>query len=318
MHSQELNDLLYCLGNDRRIVYYHKDRYCLDKLAWHMESIQVTMLPAHALKKSPLHRLAVKPIVRELTCQNPRGELHLAQINNYCPSEFLPVSITFDSWGEGDRNYDQTSRNQKNLVLQINFCNQHNQDYQRLIHPQKGKKPFNFSGHPTRQDKYNTLSWVRIDLDIDTNEALIEEVQNDWLRDAKESYDYVNRRLQRQKQLKPGDIIDGIHCSQQELREYTHEILAPYYPLWAELSLAVAIRFIRDELGITTIYYHNFETGCQIKKISSLPPRSLYTQLPKQFGFRPTTTNPQFLTQDKKAKRYLKAIKQPRWQRLDL
>jgi len=42
----------------------------------------------------------------------------------------------------------------------------------------------------------------------------------------------------------------------------------------------------------------------------------MYTQLPKKFGFSLTNEAPEFLAKDRRAKRYLKAIKNPQWYRM--
>jgi hypothetical protein len=65
---------------------------------------------------------------------------------------------------------------------------------------------------------------------------------------------------------------------------------------WAEAMLAATIWFLREELGIKTIFYHTFDSGCRLKGIEdTLPPRSLYTVLPKKFCFEETDRLPGFL-----------------------
>ena len=86
--------------------------------------------------------------------------------------------------------------------------------------------------------------------------------------------------------------------------------LKPYVDCWDEAILSAAISFIRDELGIGKIYYHTPDSGAKMKKIDvTFPPRSLYTDLPRRFGFRKTEEVPQFLRTEKSFKRVYKRIR---------
>lgn len=318
MKRKELDEILACLGDERRIFYYFKNRYCLDILNWHMEKTQKQHLPINELNQHPLQRFSSKPIVKDIIKYCGDGLLTKEALQTYWPDDILAFTLTLGRWGEGDRGYDQTSRNQQNLVLQINFDNQHNQEYQRLLNPSDSYGPFEYRGHPIRGDHRKTLSWVRIDVDLSTGEALIEEVQNDWLRKVNSSLKRIDQRLSGKGDVKPSDIIYGIDCGYEDIKEYADVTLKPYNKLWAELSLLAAIYFIRNELGISTIYYHTFDTGKKIKKIYGLPPKSMYTTLPKQFGFELSNEAPVFLQEDKQSKRYLQAIKTPQWYRMQV
>lgn len=44
-----------------------------------------------------------------------------------------------------------------------------------------------YHGHPVRKDDVETLAWARIDLDFASNQALIEEIQSDWVKNAANS-----------------------------------------------------------------------------------------------------------------------------------
>ncbi|ODS24038.1 hypothetical protein AB835_05820 [Candidatus Endobugula sertula] len=291
--SKYLEDVLYCLGNERRGFHYFKDRYYLELFA-------------------------AKPIVKNIIKRCGNGYLPIDNLKSYWPNDVLTFTLTLDRWGDSERGYDQTPRNQQNLVLQINFGNEHNQHYHSLLKPYDSYGPFEYRGHPIRQNNRKTLSWVRIDFDPTTGEALIEEVQNDWIRRVTWDMQRVTRCYAGKNTVKPGDIIHGIDCEYNEFKHYAEVILEPYKRLWAELSLLAAIQFIRNKLGISTIYYHTFDTGRKIKKIYGLLPKSMYTKLPKQFGFEVTSQSPRFLEQHKKARRYLKAIKNTQWYRLSI
>lgn len=318
MKRKELDDILYCLGDNRRLLYYYKDRYCLDRFKQYMEKTQQKHLAISKLKQKPWQTFLTKPIMQEIIKHCGNGLLSKEALDAYYPENTLAFTLTLDRWGEGDRGYDQTSRNQQNLVLQINFDNKHNQVYQRLLKPRDADAPFKFFCHPVRSDKQNTLSWVRMDIDLNSGEVLIEEIQNDWLRRAQRCLKRLSQQQKYQQSTQPGDIIEGINGSACDFKYYVETVLRPYQKLWAEISLFAAIDFIQNELGISTVYYHTFDTGRKIKKIYNLPPKSLYTQLPKQFGFELTQQAPAFLQQDKQAARYIKAIKETQWYRLIL
>ena len=103
------------------------------------------------------------------------------------------------------------------------------------------------------------------------------------------------------------------------MRRYVKETLLPYYELWDEAVLAAAIEFCVGELGISNIYYHSFETGNALKGISdTYPPRSLYTDLPRQFCFEQTEEMPRMLRKRRDVNRKLKRVREPRWCRLTL
>ncbi len=318
MRQKELDEVLDCFENERTLFYYFKGRYCLSLLDWYMTKIKKQSLSIGQLNKGDLKSFICKPVIKDIIKNCGDGFLTKERMQAFWPSDFLTFTLTLDRWGEGDRGYDQTSRNQQNLVLQVNFNNKHTTEYQRLLKPDDHYGPFEYWCHPVRQDAKKTMSWIRIDFDFSTNEALIEEIQSDWIKQASGGLVRVKKRLSQQKALKPGDIVYGIHCEYKDFEYYVDKVLKPYQKLWAEASMLAAIQFIRDELGISTIYYHSFSTGHKLKKVYGLPPKSMYKQLPKQFGFKLTKEAPEFLARDKQAKRYLKAIKHPQWYRMAL
>ncbi|MCG8669587.1 MAG: hypothetical protein MI867_09260, partial [Pseudomonadales bacterium] len=159
---------------------------------------------------------------------------------------------------------------------------------------------------------------ARMDVSLETNEVLIEEIQNDWLRRADWLLRHVDYRRQYDTEFQPSNTYYDIGCSTSELRLYVTKVLVPYKQIWAEAMLTATIEFIWRELGINHVYYHTFETGNKLKAVPGEPPRSIYTKLPKQFGFEVTDKAPVFISQSKFAKRTLKKIKQPTWYYLNL
>lgn len=156
-----------------------------------------------------------------------------------------------------------------------------------------------------------------MDIEFDTDEVLIEEVQTDWLRYAG---GYL-RRLERcfQNSSHCGDRRTACAKRLEAMRRYVKETLSPYYRMWDEAVLAAAIKFSVDELGIRNIYYHSFETGNALKGISDrYPPRSLYADLPRKFCFEQTEEMPGMLRNRRAVKRKLRRVREPPWYRLTL
>ena len=51
-----------------------------------------------------------------------------------------------------------------------------------------------------------------------------------------------------------------------------------------------------EELGLERVFYHTYASGSRLKRIGGVnPPRSLYTDLPRQFCFRLTHNGPGFI-----------------------
>jgi len=82
--------------------------------------------------------------------------------------------------------------------------------------------------------------------------------------------------------------------------------------LWDEALLSAALWFLKEELGVTTIWYHTFATGNKLKRIKyTPPPRSLYSKLPRRFCFTETSEHPDFMLHDKSFRRVIKRIDSP-------
>ena len=147
--------------------------------------------------------------------------------------------------------------------------------------------------HPVAENR-NTLAWSRIDLDLETGEGLIEEIQTDWIRavQSRAKWWSVAKEPYRERMRKYHDWqIDNIIT-------YYDQVLKPHVDTWSEAMLSAAVWYLRNEVGISTIYYHTFEWGNRLKNIEGgwrLPPKSLYTKLPRSFGFQETDEVPEFL-----------------------
>jgi len=317
MKRELVDEIIECLGNDRRVFYYYKDRYCIDKIKYDMKMSGVDEATICSLKKSNNSKYLTKPILKSLAKKLGDGIISQNHLDcAWAEVEVIPFTLSFTHWGGGDRGWDQTTRNQSNLVLQLNFDNQHDKKYLKLVKPEydDGVGPFESYCHPINRKGKNTLAWVRMDVDFDSDEVLIEEVQMDWLRNVERSLKRIDRRRARVKDAKPSDVCCSIHGGYQDLQTYSINILERYRKIWAEAALTAAIEFIRYELGISRIFYHTYETGRKVKGIYGSPPKSIYTSLPRKLGFEVVDEIPNLLMNNNLAKRYLKKIKNPQWQ----
>lgn len=311
MDIQLLKEVVACLDDGRHLLHYFKDRYALyllESLCVADENISIARV-----RKSRFNKLLQKNIVKGITARCGNGLLSRKKFEEFFLVDFESYVLTLSSWGN-KKNYpwDQTSRPGTNLVLQLNFTNEHEQ---MLSQYKIDGDTFKFYGHPVHAMK-SSLAWARIDFDFDSGEALIEEVQNDWLRKA-----------HRHCQISAGAIKAGYEYYRfrqklyhaQDMQNYTTSILKRYSRLWSETMLFSAIQFIKDELGLNRIFYHSIETGRVLKNINySVPPVSIYTDLPRKFCFEPVEIGPGFLHSNGSSKRRLKKIKQPSWFYLEI
>lgn len=301
-------EILACLQGERTVFPYYRDRYGigllrqLSRRARHREDLSVA-----ALKRGQFAPLLHKPRIKTLLARLGHGPIDDATLalHDYDPQQSHYL-LTLGLWGSerrAGRSYRQTSRPGLNLVLQLNFNGEHDRRYRELG---CGQSRFNYHGHPVSPTR-NTLAWARIDLDLASNCALIEEVQSDWVRRVA----WLAERIDGlQAAGKPADVLFqryGLKCSLATARDYCAYIGDQHAPVWAEAMLWAAIHFVRDELGLEALYYHSELGGKVLKGIDgSAPPRSLYTDLPRRFCFTPTREVPPFLLDDKEVRRAMR------------
>lgn len=283
MDKMQVELIRECLNSGRTVFRYAPDSYAIQLLKDYIGD----GMGIGALRRSPYGRLLSKPIVMEALALASTGTLEpwhleavLAQYHNHKPLNFI---LTLDEWGTDDkeeRHWKQIVRTGYELVLQLNFASDHHKPFKELIQTEEAA-PFSYHGHPVRKDgMLETLAWARIDLDFNTNQALIEEIQSDWVKGAADNGGYW---------------LYGEYNMQQY-----RDVLRPYAGVWAEAMLTAALCFIRRELGIREVFYHSFDTGNRLKGIERYyhygkPPRYLYTELPKKFCFAKTSEAPDFL-----------------------
>lgn len=307
MDNESADEVIACLGDERRIFHYYRDRYSLGLLG-QLARQAGGQLALNQLRQSSCAGLLQKPRLRQMLASLGKQALSEAFIagHDHDPQQEAFV-LGIARWGGGSyraRRRQQTSRPGCNLVLQLNLSRRHDADYARL-----GCAPglFNYRGHPV-SGKRNTLAWARIDLDWASNSALIEEIQSDWIRDVAWLAERLQSKLRRGAQLDSPAKLYRLDCSIRTALDYCRQTLATYRPLWDEAMLWAAIGFIRDELGVAQIYYHSEQSGRLLKRITcGLPPRSLYAELPRRFCFKETQEFPEFLLREAQVRKELKS-----------
>lgn len=286
MKSQLLDEVIACLPIGKTHYRYFHGAYA--------SRILSMLIPEkadlHIVKKTRFKRLLEHKSVKPIIAHSGNGllERDALEANWHEPSQ--PFLLSINRWGgRGERYWYQTSRGGENLVLQLNLPAQHQQHFKRWIDP-SGDSTLNgvWSSHPVQTDIESpsfreTLAWSRIDIDFETNEALIEEVQSDVTRK-------VIRLAKRYQRC-------GCNCCVDKLNyvKWFH----PYIKLWSEALLCATIEFIHHELGIERVFMHTAQSGWKVKKMDKTwqAPRSLYSDLPKKFAFKKTYAAPEFLLQ---------------------
>jgi hypothetical protein len=298
MTPQAANEIIECLPRGKTPFRYFPNRYALMLLEYFVKQGK----PVREIKTSPFSRLLGRGPVKDIVASLGDGMLSADRLAAAWPREHECYLLTLGKWGGKPpkwwRSYYQTSRGGVNLVLQLNFSSKHNEPYYQLIRP-AGDHPFQYEDHPIARTGYHTLAWARLDVELMRGEALIEEIQSDWVRYAKTD---ANRARQIVEGLARVDHplirrwLSRRQCTPEAIVRYVSDVLAPHLRMWDEAMAAATIWFLREELGIRRIFYHTFDSGNRLKGLSGrLPPRSLYTSLPKKFCFRETDRKPSFL-----------------------
>ena len=284
MHLANVKEIIECLPKSKTRFYYFKDRYALILLRLAVDE-QTTK---KELLRSRFAKLLSKNVVKESLSLGRGAEITSQTFDAYWPSRYECYFLTLGLWGSNSRYWDQTSRRGYNLVLQLNFTSKHDEPYRKLIDPDE-EYPFEYEGHPIASGSQRTLAWSRLDVDLCKGEALIEEIQTDWIRDALAA---------RRRALNAKDTICfyGTTMHRDRVIRYVDSVLRQHEETWDEAMLSATIHFLSEVLGIKTIYYHTYESGARLKHIQfRLPPRSIYSRLPKRFCFSETDRRPRFL-----------------------
>lgn len=304
MDMQHIEALRPHLPAGRTLYSYYKDRYSLQLLRYAIHR----PLPVATLRQHRFARLLHKPQVKSVLASCGKT-LTPALLND---ADGNPAATTYSLslgvWGKTRAEQIQMSRRGANLVLQLNFNQAHNRACRKLLGLCNAPDPFNYTGHPAlddaRPDRRYTLAWARLDIDLDRGEALIEEVQSDWIGRVAWLSDWVRRYHKIPAWF---ERRTGMQATPQAVIAYDQTLLAPHRALWDEAMLSAALFFIREQLGIARVWMHTPESGLLLKRIRyGAPPRSIYSTLPRRFCFEPTRELPVFLHRNKSLTRQMR------------
>lgn len=281
MKQHEAEELLSLLPSGRTLFTYGKDWYAVSLLEMGLRHSK-----PEDIKQTTLGRLLEKPQVKSWMGKLGRKHFTSDDLAMLWPEETETYRLTadlFDGWA-------QTTRKGKdgwNIVLQLNLNNRDANWIERRF-PNRSDDPFEWNWHPVHQGRHRTLAWSRIDLDWERGEALIEEIQNDRIREVADSVKYI--RSSGLKKIR----LNGVEVESEFVIQYWDERLRLSRQWWDEAMLCAAIRFIVHELGIRKIFYHSPISGSRLKNAGNAPV-SLYSDLPRRFCFEKTRELPSFV-----------------------
>lgn len=306
MKLTQANEIIDCLPQGKTHFRYFKDQYAFLLLA----DLVGQGMTVKQIKQTSYARLLKKREVQQSLAHLGQSTVRDQDLRSQWIRPAIPFLLSLTTWGGRDRAWAQTSRPGYNVVLQLNFSEQHNQAFERLAQPHEtcglnyGLHPVNHRGE--RSLFRHTLAWARMDVDFERDEALIEEIQSDWVRRALYAWQVL--------QCSDDSDVFRLMGSRRDILMYLNRFFAPYIEVWEEAMLMATVRFIRHELGLRHIYYHSFETGNVMKRLrGAQPPRRLYSQLPRQFCFEKVAQAPAFLMADSVARRGIKKSKTNTW-----
>jgi len=307
MEKRLTRELIACLSDCFNQYNYYKDQYAVQLLSL----AAAGGIPLRVLKQSAYSGLLNKPAVKPMVAQCGNGLLSAQTLTNKAHPKPLEFQVSWSYWA-GHQNWDQTSRPGYQLVLQLNFPEQHDEAFLNKVKPKKGHCLIQH-GHPVRRQSPYTLAWARIDLDLVANEALIEEVQTDWLREAKDLYQ-ESRQYKSRRQLRRDLKCWQMEGSVEGFVDYFENDLKAFHSIWEEALLSACFETLIQVIGVRRVYYHHFETGAALKRIEHwLPPRSLYTRLPAKFCMQRVHNGPGFIQANPHCRKRIRRVANPGW-----
>lgn len=310
MDIRDAAEIIACLPKERTVYRYCNDEYAARLLA---PKLGATGVPVRKIRASRWGRLLDRKPVATVLKHCGAATLCRNDLLGMPRENERAYVLTLGLWGcrNGHRGHYQTSRPGVNLVLQVNFDRAHDTAYRRMVRP-VSNADLNYAAHPVCKRGRTTMAWVRLDIDLVTGQALIEEVQNDWLRGAGWARASAARAIRRNR---PDEVIWGIGPANR-VKPYCEYVLKRHAHDWAEATLSAAVEFLVEEIGISKIWYHDNDTGARMKRINwSKPPRSIYSSLPRSFCFQKTCLVPAFIvpTAPKVLRRRLKRGQEAFW-----
>ncbi|MGE0233279.1 MAG: hypothetical protein AB7O39_04515 [Flavobacteriaceae bacterium] len=306
MEAQLAREIIACLPKGRTIYSYYRDKYTVELV----RSVVGERMAIRDLRQTHVAGLLERPKLKAIIAARGDGVLTREDLLLAEADADLHYVLTLGLWGsEHKRRYRhlQLSRRGLNLVLQLNFVRSHDRAYADQLKQRDGDA-FQYGMHPICRSGRNTLAWARIDLDLEKGEALIEEIQSDWIRLAAATRRWNEPRCEDDWRHRYFETDDGQRVLRRNAERYFRDVLEPHTRIWPEAMLSAAIWFLTHEIGIRTIWYHDEETGAKLKNIAyRKPPRSLYTDLPRRFCFAKTSEVPSFLVpaEDKRINRWI-------------
>ncbi len=311
MTHEEVKDIIACLPKGKTSFTYHKDKYALFLL----QEFVGPGKKVSTIKTSAFRKLLQKPALTPVIRRAGGGVLHPELLSDNAQQNELQFLLTAGEWQDW-----QTSLRDHNLVLQLNFSTHVYQAIAQLL--ERSEDPFSYSCHPIAREGYFTLAWARLDVDLATGEAIIEEIQSDWMKEVRYCRELMAEHEQPSEKLM-GEIRDAYDLFKCEINDFVNFMQAHMQPLekiWAEAMLAATLWFLIKELGVRRIFYHEYESSIAVKRVDGGdPPRSIYTNLPARFCFVPVKAQPHSVVSSKKRHiRWLLKNERLKWQMLDL
>ena len=261
MDIKAYGDIVACLPQGRTLFSYGRDKFAPMLLGYLLNSGWDT----NSIRQSQFKRLCERPPVKALLAAQGRMDLTLAQMAFAQINDEKIWRLSLSRWGNSKNfRWNQNSRRGCSLVLQLNFSNEHDVHFRRLF-PFAKWPLFNFDCHPVSKTA-NTLAWARIDLDLDRNEALIEEIQSDWVRRVNSAVEQPQLFLKRyQRHLSEPQSLPAPDAFKAAVQKYRDDILPKFAKDWQEITMAACLFFTFEELGLSRVYMHECETGNRLK-----------------------------------------------------
>ena len=281
MDREAIEFVIDALPRGRTIFYDFEDRFAVLILAHRLREGPLTIAE---LKDSHRAPLLDKPVVKERIALLGGGVITAADLLDCWPFSVDAYRLTLATWPDltvkPNRSEHQVTRRGYSLVLQLNMPVSHRRSLEKKVGAWCDYT--SERAHPVSTTGELTLAWARIDLDLTRGEALIEELQSDWVRDV---------RL----------YAESEWSDDPEVRKaYYSEHLEQRAKRWSQTLLTATLWFLLEELGLRMIFIHTHESGIRLKQIRyGAPPKSIYSDLPKRFCFRPTHNGPSFLLDTK-------------------
>lgn len=295
MKRQDISMIRQILPHEMPFPYY-PDR----QSPWLLSQLMEPESPVSTLKQSRLSRLLSRPLLTPMVAQcggvlrrhdvmavahadramrfDGLGPSAISGLELAYQSQWMDFCLSFDQWSG-----EQITRKAHNLVVQLGFPTEHAELLWRFDQ-RSAVGQYQSCWHPVRTEGRPTLAWCRLDLDLASGQCLIEEIQSDWLR-------FVDRARRRLENRAPRS---------RELRltsDYEQALQRKYAKIWAEVMMLAVLMLLRDEFAVRDVWMHQPASGAKLKGITwgRLPPRSIYTKLPRSFGFEPTRDMPVIL-----------------------